>query len=787
MPNIRKRARNSADYWKDRKAQDEHVFGEVEKIVRREKSACKDLDEIYKRALYEIDKELEALKKDVGEEAITRAIMQKPLTPKELSEWGRRQEERLNQLISKYGDKEGRKIFGIENAKSAKQDRSNRIVRRNTALRESIESISSGAAADSESEIDKRLHEEALIGAKIGAEQFSKAFDGQLRVDFNTASEREIERIKKTVWNGADYSERVWANRDEMVKDLEKTIDLGVTNGWSVDRMRKELERHVASGEKSAERIVRTEMNRVSNSSELSFYKDNGVKYYQFMATEDARVCEICGGMNEKVFSVDDAAAGLNFPPMHPNCRCRTVVSTNDPEGNEDLSWLDELSSEADEMLAGLNDDDDSEVKDIADIAPTVEKWTKKDAIERINDLREYATPETMGDEVVHVWTKDGKYYRMAEDGFDDFKIKDIAAAVGDNGETFQVFKSRDLSKEIEQEIIELTQPEQGDHDSDNENANELSEVYIKRSDKYLKSAQIKSKSRDEINIIDPSNWDEDMKSGTEFAKELAEEGDPIGELMLDLLNVPKGEETPHPVLALRVAEKMHELGIKDKSSIHFVGANNEQLYDSDAITYPDGEIYFRKDAMPHTVPHEFAHRAHFNANPDATSWKEVTKDPINRAAREDRKSVFKGKTSADFQENGAFDKIVMKSLQPQNTPKKVNLLSDSDYVLLQAFREINASIIGPTWYCHKRDENCRLDCKKCKKNIKISRSNIPHEHSEREYGGNNSEAVAYLAQIIESGNSKAIELAKHLYHDIFNEVEALITKGHRNESTQNH
>lgn len=673
MPNEIKSARDAARYWKDRKAQDEHVFGEVERMVRREKDACKEIEGIYKRAFDELDKELDALKKDVGKEAVTNAQMQKPLTPQELREWSKRQEKRLDDLIRKYGDEKGRQIFGIENAKSAKQDRANRVVRRNTALRESIESISSGAAADSESEVSKRLTREAEIGAEIGEEQMKKAFDGQLRTDFNTASEREIERIKKTVWNGDDYSGRVWANRDEMVKDLKKTIELGVTNGWSVDRMRKEMERHVASGAKSAERIVRTEMNRVSNSSELSFYKDNGVKFYMFMATEDARVCEICGGMNEKVFAVEDAAAGLNFPPMHPNCRCRTVVSTVNSEGKDDDSWLDDLAAEADEMFDEEENDSD---------------------------------------------------------------------------------------------------------DSDNENANELSEIYIKRSDKYLKSAQIKSKSREEINIIDPSNWDEDMKSGTEFAKELAEEGDPIGELMLDLLNVPKGEETPHPVLALRVAEKMHKLGIKDKSSIHFVGANNEQLYGSDAITYPDGEIYFRKDAMPHTVPHEFAHRAHFKSNPNATSGNEITKDPINKAAREDRKSVFKGKTTADFQENGAFDMRVMKALQPKKTPKKVNLLSDSDYVLLQAFREINASIIGSSLYCEKREKKCHRDCTQCKELSKFTRGSMLLEHQIHEYGGNNAEAVSCLAQIIESGNQKAIELAKNLYPAMFYEVLALISQG---------
>lgn len=451
-------AKTSAKYWKDRAARDAEVFGKIDGengIIKREKDAVRRQDAIYKRALDQLNEELNELEKEVGKDAMTQAAMQKPLKPKELEDWSKRQEKRLETLIAQYGETEGRKRYGIEIASTGKQDRANRIVRRNEALKQSIQAITAVAACESENAIEEQLKKEAAQGEA----DFKKQFPSDFRADFNKVDAKTVENITHAVWKGDDFSDRVWANKHDMAKHLEQTIALGVTNGWSVKRMASEMERYVQSGKHSAERIVRTEMNRVSNATELESYKANGIKYYRFIATEDARVCEICGGYGDKVFAVDEAASGVNFPPMHPNCRCRTVLSTEDENGNEDDSWLDDMQAEIDDLFDEFDEDSDEPEPDVADSEPVVEKWTKKEAVERIKDLREYSTPETIGDEVVHVWTKDGEYHRMAEDGFDDFKINDIVAAVDDNGETFQVFKSRDLADEIEREISDITRP----------------------------------------------------------------------------------------------------------------------------------------------------------------------------------------------------------------------------------------------------------------------------------------------------------------------------------------
>lgn len=54
------------------------------------------------------------------------------------------------------------------------------------------------------------------------------------------------------------------------------------------------------------------------------------------MAAVNERTCDTCGALDGRRFKVDDAEPGVNYPPIHPNCRCTTVEY--DPE--EALDWL---------------------------------------------------------------------------------------------------------------------------------------------------------------------------------------------------------------------------------------------------------------------------------------------------------------------------------------------------------------------------------------------------------------------------------------------------------------
>ncbi len=75
-------------------------------------------------------------------------------------------------------------------------------------------------------------------------------------------------------------------------------------------------------GRYNAERLVRTECKYFANQGEVMGYKESGIEEYQFLGgTEHSGSCT-CSELNGRVFRVDEAEAGVNLPPIHPNCLC---------------------------------------------------------------------------------------------------------------------------------------------------------------------------------------------------------------------------------------------------------------------------------------------------------------------------------------------------------------------------------------------------------------------------------------------------------------------------------
>jgi SPP1 gp7 family putative phage head morphogenesis protein len=100
--------------------------------------------------------------------------------------------------------------------------------------------------------------------------------------------------------------------------------------------------------EVSSLRVVRTEFNHIANQASLESYKANGIKRYRFLASIDHRTSEICQDHNGREYDVDSAEVGVNFPPMHPNCRSTTVpiIDVDD----DDMWDFSDINSDGDEV-----------------------------------------------------------------------------------------------------------------------------------------------------------------------------------------------------------------------------------------------------------------------------------------------------------------------------------------------------------------------------------------------------------------------------------------------------
>ena len=174
--------------------------------------------------------------------------------------------------------------------------------------------------------VDKHLLEQSLRGANTAAEAmgFGRAF-------YSMDSDA-VRRFVDTVWTGnTSYSKRIWDNTETLASYVAQDMAKAFARGDSYQRIAKALEkRFVDVPQSSLMRLVYTEGTYVSRMAQAEELKREGFDSYTIQAVHDGRTCEQCHGVEGKTFRFEDMQVGVNFPPLHPYCRCQIAPAVDD-------------------------------------------------------------------------------------------------------------------------------------------------------------------------------------------------------------------------------------------------------------------------------------------------------------------------------------------------------------------------------------------------------------------------------------------------------------------------
>lgn len=166
----------------------------------------------------------------------------------------------------------------------------------------------------------------ALLGDITRTSYYRSCFNLQKGIgigfEVGKISDRVIDGILQYPWAKKKFSKTVWDNVDTISALTKRVITKGFISGSGCQKMVKEINDVMGKGKEAAERVVRTECKYFANRGELQGYKENGITQYVFMGGSEGSVHCDCAFYNEKIIDVDKAEAGVNFPPMHPNCLC---------------------------------------------------------------------------------------------------------------------------------------------------------------------------------------------------------------------------------------------------------------------------------------------------------------------------------------------------------------------------------------------------------------------------------------------------------------------------------
>ena len=145
----------------------------------------------------------------------------------------------------------------------------------------------------------------------------------------NEVLDKIVDDLIASNWSGLTLVERILEHKRKLSLTLKEELLKGLIRGDSLQDMSRILSKKMDLSYSNALRIVRTESCWVMNEATVNNYKNNDIKEYEFMAFLDSKTSEECKRLDGKKFSIEEYKAGLNFPPLHPNCRSCIIPIIN--------------------------------------------------------------------------------------------------------------------------------------------------------------------------------------------------------------------------------------------------------------------------------------------------------------------------------------------------------------------------------------------------------------------------------------------------------------------------
>lgn len=156
-------------------------------------------------------------------------------------------------------------------------------------------------------------------------------YDG-FHAEFSQISPRDIDQLIAYPFNGANFSSRLWRQKDFLQQKLTENLTTVMIQGVNPKVLAGDFAKHFDRRKYEAYRLLHTESSFISEQATLQGYREEGVEKYQILATLDHKTSDICQDQDNKTYLVEKASVGVNYPPFHIFCRTTTVPYYGDSE-----------------------------------------------------------------------------------------------------------------------------------------------------------------------------------------------------------------------------------------------------------------------------------------------------------------------------------------------------------------------------------------------------------------------------------------------------------------------
>lgn len=141
-----------------------------------------------------------------------------------------------------------------------------------------------------------------------------------------------IDELIKYPFNGADFSTRLWKQKDHMLQQLNESLTTMLIQGKNPGTLSKVFAKKFNTKKFEAYRLLHTEGSFIIEQGTLAAYEEDSLEQYQILATLDSKTSDICRNQDGEVYEVKKAIVGENYPPFHYLCRTTTIPYYEDME-----------------------------------------------------------------------------------------------------------------------------------------------------------------------------------------------------------------------------------------------------------------------------------------------------------------------------------------------------------------------------------------------------------------------------------------------------------------------
>ena len=296
-------------YWRKR------AIELAEKQKQEDDDLCLRFHREYERILHELDKEISIFyARYAANESVSMADARRLLRDAELEDFRMSLDEFRDKALAGGFDKELEEVY--------LRSRISRLQALQTQVELRMMELFSSQRDVLRDHLQER-YTDTYYRTVYAVSQQANVASTFARIDPQT-----IERILAVPWVGSEFSSRIWADKDKLTRELMQTLSRGFVRGDSLDRMTKEFAQRMGVSESRAATLIHTESAHMAAEAAEQGYRETGVQSYRFEAALDLKTCAVCGALDQREFPLAEHETGINYPPLHPRCRCTTVPVT---------------------------------------------------------------------------------------------------------------------------------------------------------------------------------------------------------------------------------------------------------------------------------------------------------------------------------------------------------------------------------------------------------------------------------------------------------------------------